>query len=96
MPSGKRRRRKKQPEVGELFQIVSNGEVLVEAVLPSEGAALSRTHNLMRVLHLGEPREENIDYIVRLKPVLGPPDDLYLVRLTPKGEILTAPASALR
>lgn len=94
MRSGKKKRR--VSEKGELFQVVHKGEVIAEKTYPSEGAALSFTQDLMRALALGEPRDEDIDYIVRLKPVLGPPDDLYLVRLTPEGATFTAPASAIR
>ena len=94
MPSVRKRRRKRTPEAGELFQILQDGDVLVEKTLPSEGAALSLAQNLASKLL--KKTEKDIDYIVRLKPVLGPPDDLYVVRVSSEGAILTAPASALR
>lgn len=94
MPS--RRRRKRTSENGELFQIVQGEDILVEKKLPSEGAALSIAQNLASARARKGPSEDPIDYIVRLKPVLGPPDDLYIVRVTCVGAVLTAPAHALR
>lgn len=95
MPSVRKRRRKRAPETGELFQIVHDGTVLVEKTLPSEGAALSLAQDLMRVRALKGPSEDPIEYIVRLRPVLGPPDDLYVVTLTCVGAIWTTSATAI-
>jgi hypothetical protein len=86
----KRRRKRGAPKAGELYQVVHGSNVVAEKTLPAEGAALSFTQGLLSKLGLGKKQQEDIDYVVRLKPVLGPPDDLYLVRLTPEGVILTA------
>jgi hypothetical protein len=89
--SGRRKRR--GSEKGELYQIVEGDIVLAEKTLPSEGAALSIAQNLIIRRDSGE---EDIHYTVRLKPVLGPPDNLYHLVLTPKGHVLTWPDGALR
>jgi hypothetical protein len=91
----RRRRKRSAPKSGELYQIVQDGNVLWEKMYPSEGAVLSVAQNLLVKLHL-RPREENVTYIVRLKPVLGPPDDLYHVVLTTEGHILTHPVAIMR
>ena len=85
----KRRRKKRSgSQYGELYQIVQSDTVLFEQTYPSDGAALSRAQNLLSTLGLGKVQEE-ITYTVRLKPVLGPPDDLYRVTLTAEGVVET-------
>ena len=96
MPSTKRRRAKRKPQSGELFQIVEGDTVLVEEKLPSEGAMLSKAQNLLVALNLNKKLDEPVKYVVRLVPVFGPPDDLYEVVLHPSGVVHTYPAGALR
>ena len=92
----KRRRKKRTPKTGELYQILQGKQVLVEQVYPSDGAALNAAQILAAKLSLGKAVERPIEYFVRLKPVLGPPDDLYHLVLRPDGVLLSYPAGALR
>lgn len=92
----KRRRGKLRNTKGEAFEVVGpKNEVLIDNAVSAEHA-LVQAQSLLSKLGLGKTRDESIDYTVRLKPLFGPPDDLYLVRLTPGGAILTAPSGALR
>lgn len=92
----RRRKKSRRPETGELYQIVQGDTVLAEKTLPADGAALIFTQGLLSTLGLSGKQEETVTYTVRLKPVLGPPDDLYHVHLTPEGVIFTAPIGVLR
>jgi hypothetical protein len=89
-----RKRRKAKPQSGELYELVLGKHVYATVTSPSEGQAVSFAQSLLTSMSLRGERDKRM--IVRLKPVLGPPDDLYELLLTPEGAILTAPAGALR
>jgi len=79
---------------GEAFQVIDpDGTVLVDNAVSAD-VALVLAQSLLAAA-LGKTREKELHYIVRLKPLFGPPDDLYDVLLTREGAILTAPAGAI-
>lgn len=96
MPSTRRRRRREKPAGKELWQIVHGDSVLAEIPYSAE-VALSKAHNLLTriALECGNP-EESIKYTIRLKPLFGPPDDIYHTVLTTGGEILSWPDGAMK
>ena len=95
MRSGRRKTKLRAPK-GEAFQVLDEKGVVLLDDAVSADVALVQGQSLLEALGLGKTRDKNIRYTVRLKPLSGPPDDIYHVVLSREGAILTAPASALK